>query len=274
MTTGLVELILDASAVPWTTEVIGGIHAAGLSAIVSRADRRPQSLRRQLRSIGRRPADGVIIVNARHQPLAHIDLWRLTLPAVVVDLAGARSSGFPTIGTANWSGALHATDHLIRLGHKRIGFIGGPAQLLCDQERHNGYRAALEAAGLAFDDGLVRRDGDADHPTGLAEGMRLLGLPLPPTAIITTSDHAAFGVYEAIRRRGLRVADDVSVVGFDDLPAALRASPPLTTTRQPVRDMAVLAARTLMRKEHVGASRVEVATELRIRHSTGPPAFG
>ena len=96
-----------------------------------------------------------------------------------------------------------------------------------------------------------------------------------PTAIFAASDQMAFGVYEAVRRRGLRVCDDVSVVGFDDLPEARWASPPLTTVRQPLVEMGRLAARTVLRLaqgEEIDSPRVELATELVVRDSTAGPA--
>jgi len=99
----------------------------------------------------------------------------------------------------------------------------------------------------------------------------LLGLEKPPTAIFASSDQMALGVYEAVRQRGLRVPDDVSVVGFDDLPEVRWSSPPLTTVRQPLAEMGRLAARTVLRLaqgERIPSPRVELATELIVRDST------
>ncbi|MET8067944.1 substrate-binding domain-containing protein, partial [Micromonospora sp. NPDC005313] len=135
-------------------------------------------------------------------------------------------------------------------------------------------RAALAAAGVTADDRLVQ-PGDFYHASGFTAGGALLDLDDPPTAIFAASDQMAFGVYEAIRRRGLRVCDDVSVVGFDDLPEARWASPPLTTVRQPLVEMGRLAARTVLRLaqgEEIDSPRVELATELVVRDSTAGPA--
>ena len=137
----------------------------------------------------------------------------------------------------------------------------------------DGYRAALDAAGLAVDDRLVR-PGNFYHESGYTAGMHLLGLPEPPTAIFASSDQMALGVYEAVRKRGLRVPDDVSVVGFDDLPEVRWCSPPLTTIRQPLAEMGMLAARTVLRLargETIESPRVELATDLVVRDSAAAP---
>ena len=200
-------------------------------------------------------------------------LHRLHIPAVVIDPAGGATVEVPTVGATNWSGGRHATEHLILLGHRRIGLIAGPRELLCSRARLDGYRAGLEAAGVAVDDELIAQ-GAFNHESGYAAGGRLLDLSDRPTAVFASSDEMALGVYEAARRRGLRVPDDLSVVGFDDLPAARWSSPPLTTVRQPLVEMGALAARTVLRLargEPITTPSVELATELVVRDSTAPP---
>lgn len=115
--------------------------------------------------------------------------------------------------------------------------------------------------------------GEFNYESGFRAGERLFDLDDPPTAVFAASDQMALGVYEALRQRGLRVPDDVSVVGFDDLPQARWSSPPLTTVRQPLDDMGRLAVRTLRRlmdSEEIESPRVELATELIVRDSTAP----
>jgi LacI family transcriptional regulator len=204
----------------------------------------------------------------------HAELRRLNIPMVVVDPAGVPALDVPTIGATNWAGGMSATEHLLSLGHRRIGFIAGPKQLLCSRARLDGYRAALDAAGVPLDEALVQ-PGDFYTEAGFAGGRRLLELPDPPTAVFAASDQMAFGVYEAVRRRGLRVPEDVSVVGFDDLPESRWASPPLTTVRQPLVQMGLVAARTVLRMsrgEQIETPRVELATELVTRDSSAEPA--
>jgi LacI family transcriptional regulator len=189
---------------------------------------------------------------------------------VIIDPAGGAAADVPTIGATNWSGGRSATEHLISLGHRRIGLVEGPRNLLCSRARLDGYRAALESAGLQVDRQLIE-PGDFRHESGFASGQRLLDRNDPPTAIFASSDQMALGVYEAARLRGLRVPDDLSVIGFDDLPEARWSAPPLTTVRQPLADMGGLAARTVLRLsrgEPIETPRVELATELVVREST------
>jgi LacI family transcriptional regulator len=195
------------------------------------------------------------------------------VPAVVVDPAGVPTFDVPTIGATNWAGGLSAVEHLTRLGHRRVGFVGGTPTLWCSRARLDGYRAGLEAAGLAVDPALLT-EGDFGYESGFRAADRLLALPDRPTAIFAANDQMALGVYEAVRRRGMRVPEDVSVVGFDDLPETRWSSPPLTTVHQPLAEMGLLAARTVLRLvngERIESPRVELATDLVVRDSTAPP---
>jgi LacI family transcriptional regulator len=167
-----------------------------------------------------------------------------------------------------------ATEHLLRLGHRRIGAITGPAEYLCSRARVDGYRSALDRAGLPFDPDLVRH-GDFQHEGGFGHGSDLLSRADPPTAIFAGSDQQALGVYEAARLRGLRIPEDLSVVGFDDLPAARWVSPPLTTVRQPLADMGRVAAEMLgdlIEGVPLRSQRIELSTELIVRESSAPVA--
>jgi len=147
------------------------------------------------------------------------------------------------------------------------------SRILCSRARVDGYRAALETAGVAFDPALVRA-GDFHHEAGYACGRELLRLEDRPTAVFAGNDLQALGLYEAARELGLRIPDDLSVVGFDDLPAARWVGPPLTTIRQPLGEMAGAAARIVLdlaRGRKPAATRIELATELVVRSSTAPP---
>jgi LacI family transcriptional regulator len=259
-------------------EIIRGVedvaHAAGVGTVVSAVHRRSASTRQWLQNLRARATDGVIFVISDLAPTVHAELRRLNIPTAVVDPAGVPAIDVPTIGATNWAGGLSATEHLLSLGHQRVGFIAGPRRLLCSRARLDGYRAGLEAAGISVSDELIRQ-GDFYHESGYVGGTALLDLADPPTAIFAASDQMAFGVYEAVRRRGLRVPDDISVVGFDDLPEARWASPPLTTVRQPLTEMGGLAARTVLRLaqgEQIESPRVELATELVVRDSTAAPS--
>jgi LacI family transcriptional regulator len=273
----LIDLVFNDLDSPWAVEIIRGVedvaHAAGVGTVVSAIHRRSTSARQWLHNLQARASDGVILVTSELEPPLQAELRRLDVPMVAVDPAGVPPLDVPTIGATNWAGGLSATEHLLALGHRRIGFIAGPRQLLCSRARLDGYRAGLEAAGVPLDDDLVRQ-GNFYHESGFEGATAMLRLRRPPSAVFASSDQMAFGVYEAVRRRGLRVPDDVSVVGFDDLPEARWSSPPLTTVRQPLAEMGLLAARTVLRLvqgEELESPRVELATELVVRDSSAPP---
>ncbi len=274
---GLIDLVFNDLDSPWAVEIIRGVedvaHAAGIGTVVSAIHRRTVPAKQWLDNMRSRATEGVIFVISTLEPPLQAELRRLNIPVVIVDPSGVPPQEAPTIGATNWAGSLRATEHLIGLGHRRIGFIAGPPQLMCSRARLDGYRTALETAGVSFDDDLVFQ-GDFYHESGFTGGSRLLQLPEPPTAIFASSDQMALGVYEAVRRAGLRVPDDVSVVGFDDLPEVRWSSPPLTTVRQPLAEMGMVAARTVLRlaqREKIESPRIELATELVVRDSTAPP---
>ena len=206
-------------------------------------------------------------------PAQQAHLANLGIPVVIVDPAGAPDPAVPSVGATNWAGGVAATEHLIGLGHKRIAVIGGPTDVLCSRARVDGYRAAMNAAGLKIPAGFVRT-GDFLSPTGYRETLVLLSQPRPPTAIFVCADQMALGAYEALYERGLRVPDDVSVVGFDDLEEARWAIPPLTTVRQPLAEMAGMGTRMLLQLidgEELDMLRVELSTSLVVRSSTAQP---
>ncbi|MHC5903721.1 LacI family DNA-binding transcriptional regulator [Streptomyces sp. S6] len=274
----LLDLVFNDLGSPWAVEIIRGVeevaHAAGVGTVVSAIHGRSGDAREWMQNLRARASGGVILVTSDLEPTLHDQLRILGVPLVVVDPTGTCADGVPVIGAANWSGGLAATEHLLALGHRRIGLIAGPRRLLCSRARYDGYRAALEAAGVPVDESLVV-PGDFQSESGFTGTNSLLELPDPPTALFAASDRMALGAVEALRRRGLRVPQDMSVVGFDDLPEVRWSAPPLTTVRQPLADMGKLAVRTVLRlarDEHPDAPRVELGTELVVRSSTAPPA--
>jgi DNA-binding LacI/PurR family transcriptional regulator len=193
---------------------------------------------------------------------------------VVIDPAEEPGPGIRSVGTTNWQGGLTATRHLIELGHRRIAVIGGPAGLWSSQARLDGYRAAMLEAGLPVDERLICR-GTFSVPGGRQQALHLLDLADRPTGIVAGNDAQAFGVLQALGEFRLRAPDDVSVVGFDDVPVAAWATPALTTIRQPLAAMAATAFRMLWAGEadtSAQAHNVELATALVVRDSTAPPA--
>ncbi|WP_328441653.1 LacI family DNA-binding transcriptional regulator [Streptomyces sp. NBC_00444] len=272
----LLDLVFNSLDSPWAVEIIRGVeeaaHTAGVGTVVSAIHGRSGGAREWMRNLRARASDGVILVTSALEPLLYEELRILGVPLVIVDPAGSPALDAPTIGAANWSGGMAATEHLLALGHRRIGLIAGPPRLLCSRARLDGYRTALESAGITLDDTLVV-PGDFHPESGFTGCNVLLDLPDPPTAVFAASDQMALGAIEALRRRGLRVPEDMSVVGFDDVPEVRWSAPPLTTVRQPLADMGKLAVRTVLRLargEQPDSPRVELGTELVVRSSTAP----
>ncbi len=216
--------------------------------------------------------DGAILVLAHGQSNRLDMLLRHGIPFVVVDHRGELGPDVPSVGATNWLGGRLATEHLLSLGHRRIAVIGGDASLRCSRDRIAGYRAALEEAGIPVDPVLIR-PGKFVQQTGYEQTIALLDLPEPPTAIFAGSDTQALGVYAALRARGLRIPDSMSVVGFDDVPVASIVTPALTTVRQPLVEMGRVATTMLLRmiaEEPLDSMRVELPTTLIARESSAP----
>jgi LacI family transcriptional regulator len=282
----VIDLVFDDLVSPYSLEVLRGVvdagAAAGVDVVVGRMpaegtgpSRSELSWARRLRARGR---EGLIVVTSELSLEQVEGFGRAGLSLVLIDplLIGPLNpprAHVCSVGATNWLGGLAATQHLLELGHRRIAYAGGPLAATCSQARLHGYRAALENAGIPADPDLVS-DGRFHYDDGLAAGARFLELSRPPTAIFAGSDAKALGVLEAARRRGLRVPDDLSVVGFDDTVLAELATPSLTTVRQPLQDMGRVALRRLLRLiagEPLDSHHVELATDLVVRGSTAPP---
>ncbi|WP_327723196.1 LacI family DNA-binding transcriptional regulator [Streptomyces europaeiscabiei] len=195
------------------------------------------------------------------------------IPFVVVDPATELPDDVPFVGATNWSGGRAATRHLTELGHRRIAMISGPQDQLYCCARLDGYRSAMHSADLPVEPELVVY-AQLTSEDGYAAARSLLELPERPTAVFAANDLQALGVYQAAREAGLRIPDDLSVVGFDDLPVVAWVDPPLTTVHQPLTEMAVAAtelALTLGRGEAAPQAGLEIATTLTVRASTAPP---
>lgn len=198
------------------------------------------------------------------------------VPLVAIDPVNSLPSTVPSIGSTNWAGGHEATTHLLGLGHRRIGHLSGAGGSVPARERLAGYRSALEDAGVPHDPGLVT-GGGFSYEAGFAGAQELLELEDPPTALFAASDEAALGAFEAARQAGLRVPEDLSVVGFDDTLLARWASPKLTTVRQPLHAMGEMAVERAITLLAGGSRRVhplQLQTSLVERSSTAPPRSG
>jgi LacI family transcriptional regulator len=207
--------------------------------------------------------DGVIVVT----PVATI--FSTDAPVVAID-PNNESPECPAIISTNYDGALQALNHLLDLGHKRIGHITGRRDLVSANRRIKGYRDALEAAGIPIDDDLIQC-GDYTSETAEKCTQYMLKMKNPPTAIFAANDMSAMGVYRAVHGAGLRIPDDISVVGFDNLRDVIFLDPPLTTVNQYVTDMGRIAVEMIVKL--IGGEPLEnnlhkVQTRLVIRAST------
>ena len=224
----------------WALEIVRGVEqVAGqhhLAVVLSELHGRRTPGRGWIEGALARHPTGVIAVFSDLNESVRTQLRTRGIPFVVVDPTGEPLHDTPSIGATNWNGGLTATRHLLGLGHRRIAVVGGPDWILCSRARMDGYRAAMDAAGVPVDPELVSH-GEFQVEEGVRKGRALLRRADRPTAIIAGNDLQALGVYQAAREARLHIPEDLSVVGFDDLPVARWVGPPLTTIRQPlVRD--------------------------------------
>jgi LacI family transcriptional regulator len=186
-----------------------------------------------------------------------------------------RERDWPYVAATDRAGAREMTDYLLRLGHTRIGFVRGPQEQRAGFDRHDGYTEGLAAAGIPYDANLVRQ-GDDHFEAGRLAARSLLPMTGRPTAIFCNNDEMAAGACVGVREVGLRVPEDVSVAGFDDIPLAQQVWPALTTVCQPIYDLAAAATRmliSLLSLENPDRY-IEIPTHVIPRASTAPPAAG
>ena len=233
---------------------------------VDREKRPSGSVMQLLRQI----SDGVIAI----LPLEfdYLDeLASINIPIITVDHRGEHAE-FPSVATDGYGGARLAIKHLIELGHRRIGFIAGDERLASARDRHHAYVETLAQHGLGSDPQLIV-GGDFTQHRGFTATQELLALSDPPSAIFAANDLMAFGAIAAIREAGLRVPDDISVIGFDDIPTAAQFFPPLTTVRQPLHQMGRAAVSTLLALIagiDAASPQVTLPTDLVVRATTAP----
>lgn len=238
--------ILVAEFEPFSTELLKGISEAvegtgyellAYSGGLGRHDRVGWE-QRSLSRLAGTLIDGAVLVTPT------VVTVHDTIPVVAVD-PHTGPSGPPTIDSDNLAGARAATEHLIGLGHRRIGFLGGRPDLESARLREEGYREALKEAGLDIDEGLMRVGGYRPDLADLP-AHELLSLPDRPTAIFAANDLSAIRTMEVARQLGLRIPDDVSVIGFDNVPESALTEPPLTTVAQPIHTMGAEALRMVI----------------------------
>ena len=220
--------------------------------------------RRSLSRLAGTLIDGAIIVTPT------VLIPTTSIPVVAID-PHTGHGGPSTIDSDNLGGARVATRHLIELGHQRIAHVRGRSDLASAQLRETGYRESLAEAGIAFDPSLVV-DGEYQTAQTVEVARALLARDDRPTAVFAANDMSALGVLRAAAENGLRVPEDLSVIGFDDIPEARTSTPPLTTLAQPLQDIGARALRMLIEllEGHEVPSRVHLPAELVVRGTTGP----
>ena len=273
----LVEVVLNVLGGSYAMEIIAGVERAvrphQLAVVVSGLDGAESPGDEWMKQmLVRRPA-GIITVFCSPTAEQREQLRARDIPFVVVDPV-VEPGGAPSVAVTNWSGGLEAARHLVELGHRRIGVIAGPPGVLASRARLDGYRAALDEAGIPWEPDLIRT-GEFRAAAGVTGARELLTRADPPTAIFAFSDPLAVGVYQVANELGVRIPEQLSVVGYDDTAPGTWLHPPLTTVRQPLAEMAEDAAAIIMalaRGESPARTRIVLATELIVRASTAPPA--
>lgn len=216
-------------------------------------------------------ADGLIQLRA-HNPFKVGDFPAGVVTPMVNACEILDNASCPTVGLDNRAAARAMTEHLIRLGHKRIAMIKGPRRSPLTRDRLAGYKDALQAAGILFDEDLLS-SGDFTLQSGRKAAGVLISRDAPPTAIFCENDEMAIGAIQRIKQSGLRVPEDVSVAGFDDIAFASFCDPPLTTVAQPAEEFGSTAVSLLIDLLEDRIRKVPHITlpfELVVRASTGP----
>jgi DNA-binding LacI/PurR family transcriptional regulator len=213
--------------------------------------------------------DGLIIVNAIDHTETLAFLAEDHITAVLIDCLAA--GDIPSVAVDNIKAAYMATEHAIELGHKRIAHIAGSSTLVMAQQRQQGYEQALLHHDLAYRKVVVSKGERWNYQAGYETMQELLASDPLPTAVFAASDQMAIGAYRAIAEAGLRVPDDFSIIGFDDIDAAAFAVPALTTIRQPFAEIASNAVSLLLKLiagEQPAVKQVVLSPELIVRQST------
>ena len=283
--TETVGLVLGDISNPYSTELANAVReslsARGYNLFICISEHSAKEDITAFESLVDHNVDGIIVAT-RSNPEGDEHLREIAdrhMPVVVVGRDFYHVS-VDSIAADNLTGGFEATQHLIDLGHRRIGFIGAGFSNRGSLKRLQGYLDALEQHGIDIDERLItgRREEVSEIPGYSTEKMgyegmkRLLSLPNRPTAVFARNDFTAVGAMTAIKEAGLSIPDDIAIVGFDDIPLAMHTTPPLTTVRQPMRVQGQFAAEMLLRRiagdDEIERNERIMNCELIIREST------
>ncbi len=274
--TRIIGILVPDLGTGYIGEVIQGIDTelqlAGYDLMLYTTHRTPVLEANYVANLAQGMVDGLILVLPRNPEDYIGTLKARRYPFVLVDHQGSGDQ-CPAVNASNWQGAYNATEYLIQLGHKRIGFITGWMDLGSSVDRLEGYKSALWAHHIPYAEELVR-ESTFRQLDGYNCAVELLNQPDPPTAIFAANDVMAFGAMDAIREQGKRIPEDVSLMGFDDIPQSSIIHPALTTVRQPLRNMGSIAVQLLLdvlKTPSAPFKRIELPTGLVVRESCQPP---
>ncbi|MEO7122589.1 MAG: LacI family DNA-binding transcriptional regulator [Lacisediminihabitans sp.] len=270
----LIDLVVNHVDGTWANGVLIGVEGVATTAnvdviiTVARAD--GQWLPRLLR----RPSQGAVMVLVDPSEAQFAALNAAQIPVVLVTPMSQPSASVPAVGVTNWDGGRAAAEHLLDLGHTRVGIVGGTRTHLYSRARIDGFRSAFEDAGISLP--IKVAHADWDRGKAQSEARQMLSESERVTAIFACSDVMALGVYDAARELSLAIPTDLSVVGFDDVPEAEWASPSMTTIHQPIVEMGATAVRLLLQEianrdtgsAHSAHPRLDLETRLIVREST------
>lgn len=252
-----------------------GASPRGYNVLLCNTDGSPERQRSHLQSLHARRVDGVILASSflndptvrwlRHQRMPHVLVNRFS-----------DEGEDPFVGSDDVLGGRLATAHLVGLGHRRIGHLAGKSTVSTGVLRRRGYLAALAEAGIEADPGLIAESGYTEDG-GARAAERLLAADDPPSALFAVTDMTAVGAFGTARRMGLRIPQDLAIVGYNDIPLASRLVPGLSTVHVPIHEFGSAAARLLLEQIETGATsrrRVVFNPELVVRGSTVSGADG
>jgi LacI family transcriptional regulator len=261
---------------PFFTDMVRAIEETAYrcqyTVLLGSSDGQPEKERLYLDVLAQERISGFIVIPLSSDPLT----YRLNrpLPLVFVDWAvpGVQADA---VTLDNVQGSYLAVRHLLELGHRRIGLVTTPETSIVGNERTQGYIKALREYGLSIDDSLIRHGGSAKEVGGYTAACELLTLDSPPTAFFAVNNVRTIGMLQAVQAHGIRVPDELSLVGFDDAPWLSLVTPPLTTVCQPIYEIGAEAMRLLMQRLEGDRNSPPISTlmapQLIVRESTAPP---
>jgi LacI family transcriptional regulator len=246
--TRIVGMLVPSLTWPWIGDVVQGavdvLESDSYGLLMFTCNRGDESMRQFATHVSAKSFDGLLVIEPENTLDYITELHQRGLPVVLIDDRGHQPL-FPSVATTNRDGGESAARHLISIGRTRPLVITGIEAFGCTQERTEGFRAAYEAAGIRLEP-IRFIEGDFTFDCGRLSVKQAIASGVEFDAIFAHNDLSAAGAMLALRESGRRVPDDIAVVGFDDVPAAAHTDPPLTTVRQPLRQMGAAAARMLL----------------------------